>query len=177
MSIKLKSNIKSPEGYNIIKKAEKALLNERIRTVNSTITMLEKELDTCMNELYNTLDVELMEECMVFIKTRKESRHIKTKMRQVNKFNQLCQRNRGGRSNQQHGGSGIHASKLQQTAGEIIETSITPSSTEDASTSITTTNPRLNGSLTSLVDLYLQCKRDFWPGGQTLQLCQENHPL
>ena len=87
VSIRLKSNIKSPKGFNIIKRAEKALLNERIRTVNNTITMLEKEIDTCMNELYNTIDEESMEECMVFIKTRKESRHIKTQLRQINKFN------------------------------------------------------------------------------------------
>ena len=87
VSIRLKSNIKSPKGFNIIKRAEKALLNERIRMINNTITMLEKEIDTCMNELYNILDEEVMEECMVFIKTRKESRHIKTQLRQVNKFN------------------------------------------------------------------------------------------
>ena len=70
VSIRLKSNIKSPKGFNIIKRAEKALLNERIRMVNNTITMLEKEIDTCMNEFYNTLDEESMEECMVFIKTQ-----------------------------------------------------------------------------------------------------------
>ena len=87
VSIRLKSNIKSPKGCNIIKKAEKALLNERIRNINNTITMLEKEIDTCMNELYNTLDREMMEDCLVFIKTRKESRHIKTQLRQINKFN------------------------------------------------------------------------------------------
>ena len=105
--------------------------------------MLEKELDTCINELYNTLDEELMEECMVFIKTRKESRHIKTQLRQVNKFNQLCQRNRGGCSNQQHSSNGRHASKLQLTAGETIEkTRVTPFSAEDASTTTTTTKPR-----------------------------------
>ena len=87
VSIRLKSNIKSPKGFNIIKRAEKALLNERNRMVNNTITMLEKEIDTCMDELYNTIDREMMEDCMVFIKTRKESRHLKTQLRQINKFN------------------------------------------------------------------------------------------
>ena len=42
-----------------------ALLNERIRMVNNTITMLENKTDTCMNRLNNTLDKESMEECMV----------------------------------------------------------------------------------------------------------------
>ena len=143
VSIRLKSNIKSPKGFNIIKKAEKALLNEGIRMVNNTITMLEKEIDTCMIELYNTIDEELMEECMVFIKTRKESRHIKTQLRQINKFNQLCQKDRGGHPNQQYGSIGRHASKLQLTAGETVEkTRETLSTAEDASNTTTTTKSR-----------------------------------
>ena len=71
VSIRLKSNIRSPKGLNIIKRAEKALLNERVRNINNTITMLEKEIDTCMNELYSTIDRETSENCLVFIKTRK----------------------------------------------------------------------------------------------------------
>ena len=55
---------------------------------------------------------------MIFIKTRNECRHIKTQIRQVNKFNQLCHRNRGGHSNHPHGSHGKHASKQQQTLGE-----------------------------------------------------------
>ena len=87
-SIRLKSNIKSPKGYNIIKRAEKALLNERIRMVNNTITMIGNQINTCMNLLKGILDRDSMEECSTFIKTRREARHIKTRMRQVNKFNQ-----------------------------------------------------------------------------------------
>ena len=87
VSIKLKSNIRSPKGYSIIRKAEKALLNERIRMVNNTITMFEIQKDTCMNQLKGILDKETMEECMVFIKIKRESRHIKTQKRQILKFN------------------------------------------------------------------------------------------
>ena len=43
VNIRLRSNNKSPKGYNIIKRAEKALLNERMRTVNNTITMFENQ--------------------------------------------------------------------------------------------------------------------------------------
>ena len=56
VSIKLKSNIKSPKGYNIRKRAENALLNERIRMVNSTITMFGIQIDTCMNQLKGILN-------------------------------------------------------------------------------------------------------------------------
>ena len=55
--------------------------------VNNTITMFENQIDTCMNRLKGILDKDFMEECMVFIKTRRESRHIMTQIRQVNKFN------------------------------------------------------------------------------------------
>ena len=82
----------------------------------------------------------MMEDSMVFIKTRKESRHIKTQLRQINKFNWLCQKNRGGHSNQQYGSSGGHASKQQLTAGETVEKRREmPSTTEDAINTTTTT--------------------------------------
>ena len=52
----------------------------------------------------------------------------------------MCQRNRGGHSNQQYGSSGGHASKQQHTAGETVEkTRETPSTAEDASNTTTTT--------------------------------------
>ena len=117
VSIRLRSNIKSPKGYNIIKRAEKALLNERMRTVNNTITMFENQINTCRNRLKGILDKDSMEECMIFIKTRNECRHIKTQIRQVNKFNQLCHRNRGGHSNHPHGSHGKHASKPTTNTG------------------------------------------------------------
>ena len=41
VSIRLKSNIKTPKGRSIIKRVERSLLNERIRSINNTITMLE----------------------------------------------------------------------------------------------------------------------------------------
>ena len=115
-SIRLKSNIKSPKGYSIIKRAEKALLNERIRMVNNTITMIGNQINTCMNLLKGILDRDSMEECSTFIKTRREVRHIKTQMRQVNKFNPLCHKNRGGHSNSIHGTHGMTGSKTTTNA-------------------------------------------------------------
>ena len=51
VSIRLKSNIKTPKGQHIVKKAERALLNERIRLINNTINMLSCQRDTCKNDL------------------------------------------------------------------------------------------------------------------------------
>ena len=47
ISTRLRSNIKTPKGHHIIRKAEKTLLNERIRSINNTINMLKVQVDTC----------------------------------------------------------------------------------------------------------------------------------
>ena len=55
VSLRLKSNIKTPKALNIIRKTEKALLNERIRTINNTQEMLEHQSHTCKTELSRVL--------------------------------------------------------------------------------------------------------------------------
>ena len=78
VSITLKNNIKTPKGCHIIKKAEKALLHERIRSINNTINMLSHQRDTCKIDLERRVEEETMEECNKFIKTRWEARYLKT---------------------------------------------------------------------------------------------------
>ena len=78
VSVRLKSNIKTPKGKYIISKAERALLNERIRSINNSITMFTFQRDTCRNLLENRLDKETVQECTTFIKTGRELRHLKT---------------------------------------------------------------------------------------------------
>ena len=102
VSVRLKSSIKTPKGRQIIKKAEIALLNERIRTINNSIAMFTIERDTCMNHLKDNLDKETMERCERFIKEKREVRHFKTFERQVSKFERLCHRKTGGCTNNQH---------------------------------------------------------------------------
>ena len=68
-SIKLKSNIKTPKGQQIIYKAEKSLLNERIRNINNTIAMLKIQVDTCTYLLETNLEGKIMEECNRFIES------------------------------------------------------------------------------------------------------------
>ena len=50
VSVQLKSNIKTPKGRYIIRKAEKALLNERVRSINNTINMFKWQINTCIEE-------------------------------------------------------------------------------------------------------------------------------
>ena len=105
VSVQLKSNIKTPKGKYIIRKAEKALLNERVRSINNTINMFKWQIDTCIEELGKLIRKEEMEECYSFIEGRRETRHRKTQKRHLEKFNRLCHRNTGGRSNHSHSGT------------------------------------------------------------------------
>ena len=102
-SIRLKSNIQTPKGKYIIRKAELALLNERIRAINNSIAMFKMIIDTCMIQLEGIVDKKTMEDCIRYLEYKREGRHQKTLERQVSKFNRLCHKNRGGRSTPWHG--------------------------------------------------------------------------
>ena len=106
VSIGLRSTIKTPKGHHIIRKAEGALLNERINSINNTLNMVKIQRDTCNNQLEETLDRESMEECEKFFKIKREARYLKTLKRQKNKMERLCHKNgntEGGCSNIQNG--------------------------------------------------------------------------
>ena len=77
-SIRLKSNIKTPKGKYIIKKAELASLNERIKAINNSIAMFKMVIGTCMIQLEGILDEKTMEDCYRYVKYRREGRHKKT---------------------------------------------------------------------------------------------------
>ena len=86
VSAKLRSSFKTPRAKNIIKKAERALLNERVRNINNTITMATCERDTCMNTLSEVFPKEIMEECARLILLRREAYYIKVRNRQIAKL-------------------------------------------------------------------------------------------
>ena len=93
ISIRLKSNIRPPKGFQIIRRAEKALLNGRVRSINNTINMLSLQRDTCKNDPKEKIREETMEECSEFTKIGKEARHFKTLNRQKRKIERLCHKN------------------------------------------------------------------------------------
>ena len=55
VGIKLKSHIKTPKGFQIIRRAEISLLNERVGSINNTIYMLKLQKDTCIRDLKETI--------------------------------------------------------------------------------------------------------------------------
>ena len=73
-SVRLKSTIRTPKAKYIIHRAEKALLNERIRSITNTISTFKILRDTCISQLEEILNSDLMEECRTFIEVRRERR-------------------------------------------------------------------------------------------------------
>ena len=50
VSIRLKTNVKTSKGFQIIRRAEKQLVNEHIRSINNTLELLMLKRDTCIKE-------------------------------------------------------------------------------------------------------------------------------
>ena len=86
VSVQLRSNVKTPRAKIITRKAERDLLNERIRTINNTIAMATSERDTCMNTLLSIFPKEIIDECARLITLRREAYYIKVKNRQIAKL-------------------------------------------------------------------------------------------
>ena len=95
VSIRLKTNIKTQKGIQIIRKAEKQLLNECIRSINNIIELLMLKRDTCSNKVKETIlkkdDHNTLEECNNLIERVKEFRHNSMMERQKAKFEALIQ--------------------------------------------------------------------------------------
>ena len=158
VSLRLKSNIRTPRAINIIKKTERALLNERIRTINSTIEMLECQCRACRSELNKVLDRETMAECDKIMVRIKEDRHHKTLERQKAKLDRLLRKeepvNKGGCSNPNMSRYMYHSGKNRYMyQSNTNNLSITTSTTPDNGTisEDPTTNSRSTTTTTTAV--------------------------
>ena len=121
VSIKLRSNIRTPKGQCIIRRAEKPMLNERIRSINNAIYMFNHQLDMCKTDLEKIIKEEDLKECQEFINTRREARHSKTIDRQKQKLNRLFHRN----SSNKGGHSNIHGNHAFKTTCETCISLVT----------------------------------------------------
>ena len=106
VSICLQKNITTPKDLQIIKRPERALLNERVRSINNTLNMLRYQRDTCIDQLRRVLSNEWMDKCKEFIEVGREQQHLKTMNRQKEKFNRLLdrQQERESKCTALHGG-------------------------------------------------------------------------
>ena len=88
-SIKLKSTLKSTRANKILSKAEKDLLQARVKSINYTLDQTSKQLEECRSKLATIVSTQKLRECQDFIDKVGEIRFNKVKLRQLNKLNLL----------------------------------------------------------------------------------------
>ena len=89
VSIKLKSTLDTPKARQIIRKAEKDLLQARVKAINNTLEQVDREIQDCRAKLASIILQERLEQCQGFINKVSELRFNKVKQRQINKLNHL----------------------------------------------------------------------------------------
>ena len=95
VSIKLKSALTTPKARQIIRKAEKELLQARVKAINNTLDQVAKQTEECRTQLASIISAERLRECQCFINKVSEIRFSKVRQRQLNKFNNLINKKEG----------------------------------------------------------------------------------
>ena len=89
ISIKLKSTLKTEKAKKIVRKAEKDLLQARVKAINSILDNVSKQTEVCRSQLVSILSAQKLREYQGFIEKAGEIRFTKVKQRQINKCNNL----------------------------------------------------------------------------------------
>ena len=95
VSIKLKSTLDTPKARQIIRKAEKDLLQARVKAINNILDQVDKEIQDCRAKLASIISQERLEQCQGFIDKVSELRFNKVKQRQIIKLNHLVSKKEG----------------------------------------------------------------------------------
>ena len=95
VSIKLKSTLKTERAKKIVRKAEKDLLQARVKAINSILDNVGKQTGLFRSQLASILSTQRLREYQGFIEKVGEIRFNKVKQRQLNKFNNLLYKKEG----------------------------------------------------------------------------------
>ena len=95
VSIKLKSTLDTPKARQIIRKAEKDLLQARVKAINNILDQVDREIQDCRAKLASIISQERLEQCQGFINKVSELRFNEVKQRQINKLNHLVSKKEG----------------------------------------------------------------------------------
>ena len=95
VSIKFKSTLKTAKARQIIREAEKDLLQARIKAINNTLDNVAKQTEECRTQLASIISAERLRECQGFIDKVSEVKFTKVRQRQLNKFNILINKKEG----------------------------------------------------------------------------------
>ena len=99
VSIKLKTTLDTPRARHIIRKAEKDLLQARIKAINNILEQVNRESQDCRDKLASIISQERLEQCQDFINKVSELRFNKVKQRHINKLNHLVTKKEGNITN------------------------------------------------------------------------------
>ena len=91
-SIRLKSTINSARANKILRKAEKDLLQTRVKSINYIIDNTSQQIEECRSKLATIISTQRFRECQDFVDKASEIRFNKVKQRQLNKLNLLINR-------------------------------------------------------------------------------------
>ena len=81
VSIKLKSTFKTEKAKKIIRKAEKDLLQTRIKAINSILDNVAKQTELCRSQLASIISAQRLRECQGFIDKVGKIRFTKVKQK------------------------------------------------------------------------------------------------
>ena len=95
VSIKLKSTLNTTRAKKIIRKAEKDLIQARIKSINNILNNVAKQIEQCRSQLASIISTERLRECQGFVDKVGESRFNKVKLRQIKKFQNLVNKKEG----------------------------------------------------------------------------------
>ena len=95
VSIKLKSTLDTSKARQIIRKAEKDLLQARVKAINNILVQVDRQIGECRAKVASISLAERLGECQDFINKVSKLRFIKVKQRQINKFNHLVTKKEG----------------------------------------------------------------------------------
>ena len=94
-SIKLKSTLKTERDKKIVRKAEKDLIQVRIKAINSILDNVGKQTELCRSRLTSIISAERLRECQGFIDKVGEIILNKVNQKQLNKFQNLVNKKEG----------------------------------------------------------------------------------
>ena len=120
VSIRLKSTLTTSKARQIIRKAEKDLLQARVKVINNILDQVAKQTEDCRTQLASIISVERLRECQDFINKVSETRFIKVRQRQLNKFNILINKKQG---NITRANATIRSNNLGSQSGRQASTS------------------------------------------------------
>ena len=122
-SIKLKSTLKSTRANKILRKAEKELLQTRVKSINYILDNTSQQLEECRSQLASIISTQRLRECQDFIDKVGEIRFNKVKQRQLNKFNLLINRKEGNITRSNNTNSNTNNLNLQ-SGSQIIQSNL-----------------------------------------------------